>query len=57
LAVEVHLRPVLIEIGATVPTRGLFVLEEQLEDLPAVIASWIGVARPQLEQTVRIREY
>ena len=27
LAVEVHLRPVLVELGATLPTRGLYVTE------------------------------
>ena len=27
LAVEVHLRPVLVELGATVPARGLYVTE------------------------------
>jgi FMN reductase len=48
LAVETHLRPVLIEIGATVPTRGLYVTEDQLTDLPAVIGAWLDVARPYL---------
>ena len=33
LAVEVHLRPVLVELGATVPARGLFVTEPELADL------------------------
>ena len=28
LAVEVHLRPVLVELGATLPTRGLYVTED-----------------------------
>jgi FMN reductase len=41
LAVEVHLRPVLVEIGATLPTRGLFVLEEQLGQLDSVIDAWL----------------
>ncbi len=30
LAVEVHLRPVLVELGASLPTRGLYVSEDQL---------------------------
>ena len=30
LAVEVHLRPVLVELGATVPARGLYVTEPEL---------------------------
>jgi len=40
LALEVHLRPLLVEIGATVPTRGLFVLEDQLDRLDDVIDTW-----------------
>ena len=32
LAVEVHLRPVLVEIGASLPTRGLYVTEDQLDE-------------------------
>lgn len=49
LAVEVHLRPVLVEIGATVPTRGLYVTEDRLEDLPVVIDEWLVQARPALQ--------
>jgi FMN reductase len=50
LAVEVHLRPVLIEIGATVPTRGLYVTEDRFETLPAVIDEWLVHAGPQLRR-------
>jgi FMN reductase len=49
LAVEVHLRPVLVEIGATVPTRGLYVTEERLADLDEVIATWLVEAGPLLQ--------
>ncbi len=50
LAVETHLRPVLIEIGATLPTRGLYVTEDQLTDLTEVIGSWLTTARPYLQR-------
>ncbi len=53
LAVEVHLRPLLVEIGATVPTRGLYVVEDQLEDLPAVVDVWLAQAASQLRNSVR----
>ena len=53
LAVEVHLRPLLVEIGATVPTRGLYVVEDQLDDLPAVVDQWLGQAGPLLRNSVR----
>jgi FMN reductase len=48
MAVEVHLRPLLVEIGATVPTRGLYVLESQLDDLASVIDPWLIAATGQL---------
>lgn len=49
LAVEVHLRPVLVEIGATVPTRGLYVLEGELDHLEEVVAAWLAEASPLLK--------
>ena len=46
LAVEVHLRPVLVELGATVPARGLYVTEPELGELDAVVARWAATAIP-----------
>jgi FMN reductase len=46
LAVEVHLRPVLVELGATVPSRGLYVTEPELADLDAAVAKWGSAAIP-----------
>ena len=40
LAVEVHLRPLLVELGATVPTPGLAVLESDLGRLDRVLVPW-----------------
>jgi FMN reductase len=48
LAVEVHLRPLLVELGATVATRGLCVLESQPDDLDAVVRPWAATAAPAL---------
>ncbi|MCW2795548.1 NAD(P)H-dependent oxidoreductase [Nocardioides sp.] len=45
LAPELTLRPVLVEIGATVPVRGLYVLDAAHDD-PAAYADWLAVARP-----------
>jgi FMN reductase len=40
LAVEVHLRPLLVELGATVPTPGLAVMESDLGRLDHVLVAW-----------------
>jgi FMN reductase len=48
LAVEVHLRPVLVELGASLPTRGLYVTEDQLDSLDDVVATWVHEAGPRL---------
>jgi FMN reductase len=47
LAVEHALRPLLVELGATVPTRGLFVLDSQHAD-PAPYDAWFGTAQQLL---------
>jgi FMN reductase len=46
LAPEVHLRPLLVELGATLPSRGLYVTEQQFDDLDEVIGSWLVTAGP-----------
>jgi FMN reductase len=48
LAVEVHLRPLLVELGAFVPTPGLAVLESQFAELDVVLAGWADRVAPQL---------
>lgn len=40
LAVDVHFTPLLLELGASVPARGLFVLEAEFEGFPAFAAEW-----------------
>jgi FMN reductase len=46
LAVELHLRPLLVELGAAVPARGLYVTEAELSELDTVVAAWAGAALP-----------
>jgi FMN reductase len=53
LAPEVHLRPLLVELGASTPTRGLFVTEQQFDTLDAVVDAWASVARPIVENALR----
>lgn len=40
LAVDVHFTPLLLELGASVPVRGLFVLESELEGFSATAREW-----------------
>ncbi|NUW37931.1 NAD(P)H-dependent oxidoreductase [Nonomuraea sp. SMC257] len=53
LAVEVHLRPLLVELGATVPTPGLALLESQLTDLEERLGAWADRVAPQVAATLR----
>ena len=53
LAPEVFLRPLLVEIGAIVPTRGLFMLEGDMDRLSDVVAEWAQTAGPALARTLR----
>ena len=52
LAPELSLRPVLTELGATVPGRGLFVLDSQYED-PSAYELWLESTRPVVQALVR----
>jgi FMN reductase len=47
LAPELTLRPVLTELGATVPGRGLYVVDSQHDD-PASYAPWLDAVRPHI---------
>lgn len=41
LATDIHLRSLLVELGASVPTRSVTVLESQLEDAGPVLDRWL----------------
>jgi FMN reductase len=45
LAPELTLRPVLTELGGTVPGRALYVVDAQHDD-PAAYADWLAATRP-----------
>jgi FMN reductase len=45
LAAELHLRPLLVELGAAVPTPALFVLDHE-HDRPEAYDAWLSRARP-----------
>jgi FMN reductase len=48
LAVDVHFTPLLLELGASVPARGLFVLEAEVPAFGAFAASWAAQHAPAL---------
>lgn len=53
LAVEVHLRPVLVEIGASCPTRGLYLSGDQIDDPAPAVEAWLETAAPVLARLAR----
>jgi FMN reductase len=52
LAPEVHLRPLLVELGASVPSRALYVMETQFDDLGTVVDAWAETAHPLITAAV-----
>ncbi|MEO3857204.1 NAD(P)H-dependent oxidoreductase [Acrocarpospora sp. B8E8] len=54
LAVEVHFRPLLVELGAAVPTPGLVVLESRIPDLDELLAAWANTVIPQLTRPTEV---
>ena len=53
LAVDVHFTPLLLELGATVPARGLFVLEAEVENFGPFAAAWADAHAPALLAGIR----
>jgi FMN reductase len=43
----VFLKPVLVELGATTPTRGLYLIDRTWDD-PAPLDAWLAAAGPQV---------
>ncbi|MGH3247594.1 MAG: NADPH-dependent FMN reductase [Trebonia sp.] len=54
LAPEVYLRPLLVELGATVPARALYVMEPDIARLPEVVGKWAAAARPLIAAALAI---
>lgn len=49
---EVHLRPLLVELGASVPSRAITFTEAQLGDASAVIGAWAATATDPIARAV-----
>lgn len=52
LAGEVHLRPLLVELGATVPSRSLTLTERELADLDSAVDAWWERAGEPLRRAI-----
>ena len=52
LAVEHSLRPLLVEIGASTPTKGLYVTEAEIEDPAVPVKAWIDTWADVLKRAV-----
>ncbi len=55
LAADLLLKPVLVELGATCPTRGLFLPESEYAG-GETLDGWLELARPQLAASVGARQ-
>jgi FMN reductase len=55
LAPEHGLRHLLVELGASVPTRGLYLIDSAYDD-PAAYAGWLEAARPRLAHLTTARQ-
>jgi FMN reductase len=50
LAVDVALRPLLVELGASVPTTSIYLVISDLDRLPELVGAWIERNTPALER-------
>jgi FMN reductase len=55
LAPELTLRPVLSELGGTVPGRGLYVVDSRYQD-PAAYEGWLAETRPLVQSLLEARQ-
>jgi FMN reductase len=53
LAPDLLLKPVLVELGATTPTRGLYLIDRAWEE-PGPLETWLAAALPQVSASAQI---
>lgn len=54
MAGDVHLRPLLVELGAVVPTRSLYVIDSELDRLDDTVSEWLEREKAALRASLRI---
>lgn len=52
LAMETHLRPVLVELAAVVPSKGLFVIDSEMDSLTETIDEWWELAQGPILRSI-----
>ncbi|MDX6246255.1 MAG: reductase [Frankiales bacterium] len=52
LAAEVHLRPLLVEVGAAVPTRAFVLTEAEFSEVDGAVSRWLTAAEPMLRRAL-----
>jgi FMN reductase len=52
LGVEVHLRPLLIELGASVPTAGLYFVTAEMDRADQILEQWVTQNAPFLSSII-----
>jgi FMN reductase len=52
-APDLLLKRVLVELGATTPTRGLYLVDRAWDE-PGLLEAWLAVARPQVTASGQI---
>ena len=53
LAVETQLRPILVELAAITPTKGLYVVDSELDQFDAQLDAWWTLAKTPLQALLR----
>lgn len=54
MGADQHLRPLLVELGASVPTKSLYFVTSDFDDMPAIVESWVADARERLGRTLTV---
>ncbi len=57
LAPEMVLRPLLVELGASVPTQSLYIVTSQMSDLPQIVEDWVVYNQAELAGAAYARRH
>lgn len=52
MAVEMHMRPLFVALGSSLPTQGLYVLADTVDDIANIVDRWMTDAGPILKKAL-----